>query len=49
MGTSKGTDLWELGNEWVNYMRRFDLVPRVQFEKRQKHPWRNDTFSQITG
>ena len=21
-----------------------DLVPLVQFKKREKHPWRNDTF-----
>ena len=26
-----------------------DLVPSVQFKKCQKHPWRSDTFSKVTG
>ena len=26
-----------------------DLVPFVQFKKREKHPWRSVTFSKITG
>ena len=26
-----------------------DLVPFVQFKKREKHPWRNDTFSKVAG
>ena len=26
-----------------------DLVLLVQFEKREKHPWRNVTFSKVTG
>ena len=26
-----------------------DLVPFVQFEKREKHPWRSVTFSKIAG
>ena len=26
-----------------------DLVPFVQFEKREKHPWRSFTFSKVTG
>ena len=26
-----------------------DLVPLVQLEKRQKHPWRSVTFSKVTG
>ena len=25
-----------------------DLVPYVQFEKREKHPWRKLTFSKLT-
>ena len=25
-----------------------DLVPFVQFKKREKHPWRNDTFRSNT-
>ena len=24
-----------------------DLVSFVQFKKRKKHPWRNDTFSKV--
>ena len=24
-----------------------DLVPFVQFKKREKHPWRNVTFSEV--
>ena len=24
-----------------------DLVPSVQFKKREKHPWRNVTFSKV--
>ena len=27
----------------------FNLVPFVQFEKRQKHPWRIVTFSKVAG
>ena len=26
-----------------------DLVPFVQFEKREKHPWRSVTFSKVAG
>ena len=26
-----------------------DLVPFVQFKKREKHPWRNVTFSKVAG
>ena len=26
-----------------------DLVPFVQFRKREKHPWKNVTFSKIAG
>ena len=26
-----------------------DLVPFVQFKKREKHPWRSDTFSKGAG
>ena len=26
-----------------------DLVPFVQFEKRERHPWRSDTFSGVVG
>ena len=26
-----------------------DLVPFVQFKKREKHPWRSVTFSKIAG
>ena len=26
-----------------------DLVPIVQFKKREKHPWRNVTFSKVAG
>ena len=26
-----------------------DLVPFVQFQKREKHPWRNVTFSKVSG
>ena len=26
-----------------------DLVPLVQFKKREKHPWRNVTFSKVGG
>ena len=26
-----------------------DLIPFVQFKKREKHPWRNVTFSKIAG
>ena len=24
-----------------------DLVPFIQFKKREKHPWRNVTFSKV--
>ena len=24
-----------------------DLVPFVQFKKREKHPWRSDTFNKV--
>ena len=27
----------------------YDLVPFVQFKKREKHPWRSVTFSKVTG
>ena len=35
----------------MKYMRRFlrDLVPTVQFKKREKHPWRSVTFSKAAG
>ena len=26
-----------------------DLAPLVQFEKREKHPWRSVTFSKVAG
>ena len=26
-----------------------DLVPFVQFQKREKHPWRSVTFSKVAG
>ena len=26
-----------------------DLVPVVQFKKREKHPWRSVTFSKVLG
>ena len=26
-----------------------DLVPFVQFKKREKHPWRSATFSKVAG
>ena len=26
-----------------------DLVPFVQFKKREKHPWKRDTFSNVEG
>ena len=26
-----------------------DLVPFVQFKKREKHPWRSVTFSKVAG
>ena len=26
-----------------------DLVPFVQFKKREKHPWRNVTFRKVAG
>ena len=26
-----------------------DLVPFVQFKKREKHPWRSATFSKVVG
>ena len=26
-----------------------DLVPFVQFENREKHPWRNVNFSNVAG
>ena len=26
-----------------------DLVPFVQFKKREKHPWRSITFSKVAG
>ena len=26
-----------------------DLVPFVQFKKREKHPWRSLTFSKVAG
>ena len=26
-----------------------DLIPFVQFEKREKHPWRCVTFSKVAG
>ena len=26
-----------------------DLVPFVQFKKREKHPWRSVTFSRVAG
>ena len=26
-----------------------DLLPFVQFEKREKHPWRSVTFSKVAG
>ena len=26
-----------------------DLVPFIQFIKREKHPWRSVTFSKVTG
>ena len=26
-----------------------DLVPFVQFKKREKHPWRSVTFSEVAG
>ena len=26
-----------------------DLVPRTQFKKREKHPWKNVTFSKVAG
>ena len=26
-----------------------DLVPFVQFKKREKHPWRNVNFSKVAG
>ena len=28
---------------------RYDLVQFVQFKKREKHPWRHDTFSKVAG
>ena len=27
----------------------YDLVPFVQFKKREKHPWSSVTFSKVTG
>ena len=27
----------------------YDLVPCVQFKKREKHPWRSVTFSKVAG
>ena len=29
------------------YDALFDFVPFVQFKKREKHPWRNVTFSNV--
>ena len=26
-----------------------DFVPFIQFEKREKHPWRSVTFSKVAG
>ena len=26
-----------------------DLVPFIQFKKREKHPWRSITFSKVAG
>ena len=26
-----------------------DLIPIVQFKKREKHPWRSGTFSKVAG
>ena len=31
----------------ITYDAWRNLVPFVQFKKREKHPWRNDTFSKV--
>ena len=36
-----------LGKFWENALR--DLVPFVQFKKREKHPWRSVTFKKVAG
>ena len=33
----------------IFYALRDDLVPFVQFKKREKHPWRNVNFSKVAG
>ena len=34
---------------WKIYGVLCDLVPFVQFKKREKHPWRSVNFSKVTG
>ena len=36
---------------WLNviYGALRDLVPFVQFKKREKHPWRSVNFSEVSG
>ena len=42
----------EMSTKWVR-IRKFDalrdLVPFVQFKKREKHPWRSVNFSKVAG
>ena len=33
----------------TNFDALRDLVPFVQFKKREKHPWRSVTFSKVAG
>ena len=37
--------LWSINS----YSTLRDVVPFVQFQKREKHPWRSVTFSKVAG
>ena len=39
--------LWIAERKKCDYLR--DLLPFVQFKKREKHPWRSISFSKVTG
>ena len=47
MLTKKGFYIFQVFEKICGALR--DLVPFVQFKKREKHPWKSVTFSKIAG
>ena len=37
----------QLSSQYVMFLR--DLIQFIRFKKREKHPWRNVTFSKVAG